>query len=139
MPTMSKDDRETFLAGVHVAAFSVARPDGPPLTVPVWYQYEPGGEVRVQTGPGTLKFQLARAAGEFSLLVQHNTPPYRYVSVSGPIVATDPETSPADVESMARRYLDGEALASYLKMKESQSPMATLRMRPERWRSTDFS
>lgn len=139
MPAMSKDVREKFLAGTHVAALSVARPDGPPLTVPVWYQYEPGGEVRVQTGPETLKCQLARAAGEFSLLVQDDEPPYRYVSVSGPIVAIDPETSWADVESMARRYLDGEALAGYLTMKESQPPMVTLRMLPNRWRSTDLS
>jgi hypothetical protein len=64
--------------------------------------------------------------------------PYRYVSVAGPIVAIEPETSQPDRESMARRYFDGEALAGYLKSIED-SRIVTLRMRPERWNSTDYS
>jgi hypothetical protein len=39
---------------------------------------------------------------------------------------------------MARRYFDGEALAGYLKAIEG-SRMVTLRMRPQRWHSTDLS
>ncbi|HEX4248681.1 MAG TPA: pyridoxamine 5'-phosphate oxidase family protein [Pseudonocardia sp.] len=138
MAAMSKAERERYLAEPRVGALSVARPDGPPLVLPVWYRYEPGGEVVVQTGPESLKFRLLDAAREFSLLVQHATPPYKYVSVAGPIVAIEPETSAEDLESMARRYFDGEALAGYLKSLEG-STVATLRMRPERWNSTDFS
>ena len=38
--TMSRDERERFLAGVHVGVLSVASPDGGgPLAVPVWYAY----------------------------------------------------------------------------------------------------
>jgi nitroimidazol reductase NimA-like FMN-containing flavoprotein (pyridoxamine 5'-phosphate oxidase superfamily) len=138
MAAMGVAQREEFLAAVHVGALSVARSDGPPLTVPVWYQYEPGGEVRVQTGPESLKFRLVDAAREFSLLVQTETPPYRYVSVAGPVVAIEDETSQEDREAMARRYFDGEALAGYLKSIEG-SPIVTLRMSPERWNSTDYS
>jgi nitroimidazol reductase NimA-like FMN-containing flavoprotein (pyridoxamine 5'-phosphate oxidase superfamily) len=138
MPAMGRAERERFLAEPHVGALSVARPDAPPLSVPVWYRYEPGGEVVVQTGPESLKFRLLDAAREFSLLVQTETPPYRYVSVAGPIVAIEPETSQPDRESMARRYFDGEALAGYLKSIED-SRIVTLRMRPERWNSTDYS
>jgi nitroimidazol reductase NimA-like FMN-containing flavoprotein (pyridoxamine 5'-phosphate oxidase superfamily) len=138
MAAMSRSEREKFLAAVHVGAISIARPDGPPLTVPVWCQYEPGGEVRVQTGPESLKYRLLDAAREFSLLVQDETPPYKYVSVSGPVVAVEQETSQQDRESMARRYFDGEALAGYLKAIEG-SRIVTLRMRPQRWHSTDLS
>jgi len=138
MPAMGRAERERFLAEPHVGALSVARPDGPPLSVPVWYRYEPGGEVVVQTGPESLKFRLLDAARECSLLVQTETPPYRYVSVAGPIVAIEPETSREDLDAMARRYFDGAALAGYLASLEG-SRVATLRMRPQRWNSTDYS
>jgi hypothetical protein len=42
---LSVRDRELFLAEPHIAALSVsAGPGRGPLTVPIWYQYEPGGE-----------------------------------------------------------------------------------------------
>jgi PPOX class probable F420-dependent enzyme len=138
MAAMGKAERERYLAEPHVGALSVARPDGPPLVLPVWYRYEPGGEVVVQTGPESLKFRLLDAAREFSLLVQHDTPPYRYVSVAGPVVAVEQDTSQQDLEAMAQRYLDGEALAGYLASLEGRE-VVTLRMRPERWNSTDYS
>ena len=46
--TMTRDEREQFLAGVHVGVLSVASVDGGgPLAVPVWYVYQPGGPVNV--------------------------------------------------------------------------------------------
>lgn len=35
--SMSRAEREEFLAGVHVGVLGVASDDGGPLTVPVWY------------------------------------------------------------------------------------------------------
>ena len=46
---MTKEEREAFLADVHVGIISVAEDGHGPLTVPVWYSYEPGGEVRIIT------------------------------------------------------------------------------------------
>ena len=40
--TMTKEERETFLADVHVAVISVAENGQGPLVVPIWYCYEPG-------------------------------------------------------------------------------------------------
>ena len=48
--TMTKQEREAFLAGVHVGVISIPEPGRGPLTVPVWYSYDPGGELRVVTG-----------------------------------------------------------------------------------------
>ena len=48
--TMTKAEREAFLAGVHVGVLGVAQDGSSPLTVPVWYSYEPGGTVNVITG-----------------------------------------------------------------------------------------
>ena len=40
---MSKDEREAFLADVHVGVLIVERADSAPLASPVWYRYRPGG------------------------------------------------------------------------------------------------
>ena len=42
--SLSVRDRELFLAEPHIAALSVAAgPDRGPFTLPIWYQYAPGG------------------------------------------------------------------------------------------------
>jgi len=62
--TMSRAEREEFLAGLHVGVLSVASPDGRgPLTAPVWYTYQPAGTVNVSTGRGTRKALAIEAAG----------------------------------------------------------------------------
>lgn len=137
MAVMDKTRREEFLAGLHIGVIGIAHPEGPPLTVPVWYQYEPGGEVRVQTAVDSVKYRLVDATRTFSLVAQNETPPYRYVSVSGPVVAIEPETSQADLELMARRYLDDADTADYLEQ-INEVPVVTLYMRPLRWYSADF-
>jgi len=38
---------ELFLADLHVAVISIPLMDRGPLTVPIWYVYEPGGEPAV--------------------------------------------------------------------------------------------
>src|SRR5262245_1235710 len=39
-------------ADLHVAVISVAEDGHGPLVVPIWYSYEPGGEVRIPTHAG---------------------------------------------------------------------------------------
>ena len=54
--TMSKAEREGFLAGVHVGVLCVATGDaGAPVAAPVWYGYEPGGDVVLLTGTTSKK------------------------------------------------------------------------------------
>ena len=57
---MSRAEREAFLAETHVAVVSVAQPGRGPLAVPVWYRYEPGGDVRFVTGGRSKKAELIR-------------------------------------------------------------------------------
>lgn len=139
MATMSAEARERFLADKHVGVISIARTEGPPLAVPVWYQYQPGGDVIVQTGPESVKYKLLEKARAFSLTVQTETPPgYKYVSVSGPVTEIEQETSPEDLRAMAYRYFSKADADEYLKTLENER-VAQLHMRPERWYSTDFS
>ncbi|NUT91393.1 MAG: pyridoxamine 5'-phosphate oxidase [Saccharothrix sp.] len=134
---MDEAQREKFLAEVRVGVMAIARAGGPPLAVPVWYHYEPGGEVLVQTHPHAVKYRLATAAGGFSLVVQVETPPYRYVSVSGPLTGVVEDTPWDEVDALARRYF-GDGADEYLKTLAGQT-IATLRMRPERWYSADYT
>ena len=114
--TMSAAEREQFLAGLHVGILSVAargrgRGRGP-ITVPVWYDYQPGGQVSVITGRSSRKARAIRAAGRMSLCAQDEAPPYRYVSVEGPVVLEEVEFD--ERLAMARRYLGREGGDRYM-------------------------
>jgi nitroimidazol reductase NimA-like FMN-containing flavoprotein (pyridoxamine 5'-phosphate oxidase superfamily) len=102
---MSAAERDDFLAGVHVGVLSAAIGSASrTLAVPVWYGYQPGGLLTVLTGRRSRKAAVIRAAGRFGLCVQDDSPPYRYVSVEGPVVREE-ELDPAERLAMARRYL----------------------------------
>jgi hypothetical protein len=155
---MSTAEREEFLAGVHVGVLSAALGTeardteargtealgteargtaGRTLTVPVWYSYQPGGLVTVLTGRRSRKAAAIRAAGRFSLCVQDESPPYRYVSAEGPVVSED-ELDPAERLAMARRYLGAEGGDRYVA--DNPDPgheNVAFRMRPEHWLSQD--
>ena len=136
--TMTKEEREAFLADVHVAVISVADDGRGPLAVPIWYAYEPGGEVRVITGRATRKGKLLERAGRFSLCVQTETLPYRYVSVEGPIVAVEAVDLDRDGRPLAHRYLGAEMGDQYVEDTRHEVGSALFRIRPERWLTVDY-
>jgi nitroimidazol reductase NimA-like FMN-containing flavoprotein (pyridoxamine 5'-phosphate oxidase superfamily) len=73
---MTPKEREAFLADVHIGIISIAEAGRGPLTVPIWYSYEPGGEIHVVTDPASRKGRLLEQAGRFSLCVQTEEHPY---------------------------------------------------------------
>src|SRR5262245_40399974 len=111
--TMSRAERETFLADTHVGIVSIAETRRGPLTVPVWYRYEPGGAVRFVTGARSRKAALIRQAGRIGFCVQTETPPYRYVSLEGPVTIGEPDPE-RDVREVAIRYLGQQMGEMYL-------------------------
>ena len=119
---------------------AVTDPGRGPLTVPVWYDYEPGGVVRIVTGDASLKARLLRAAGRMSLCVQTETAPYQYVSVEGAVTFTTPDYE-RDVRGIAVRYLGSQMAEGYLAMTADERDgrvEVLLEMRPTRWRSVDY-
>jgi nitroimidazol reductase NimA-like FMN-containing flavoprotein (pyridoxamine 5'-phosphate oxidase superfamily) len=138
--SMTRAEREAFLAEVHVGVLSVQQPGSGPLSVPVWYAYEPGGTVNVITGENSRKGVLITARGRFSLCAQTETPPYKYVSVEGPVVAIDKPVDPAERRQMAHRYLGAEFGDLYLQATEADAEAsAVFRMAPESWLTADFA
>jgi nitroimidazol reductase NimA-like FMN-containing flavoprotein (pyridoxamine 5'-phosphate oxidase superfamily) len=137
---MTRAEREEFLAGVHVGIISVDDPGHGPLSVPVWYTYEPGGTVDVLTDGQSRKARQMRAAGRFTLCVQTESIPYCYVSVEGPITLIRDTVSTEERRLLAYRYLGQELGDRYLAAaSEDVSESAVFRMSPERWFTADFS
>jgi hypothetical protein len=137
---MSAGEREEFLADVRVGVLSAAMgPAGRTLVVPVWYSYRPGGLVTVLTGRRSRKATAIRAVGRFGLCAQDDSPPYRYVSVEGPVVGED-ELDPAERLAMARRYLGATGGNRYVADNpDPERENVAFRMRPEHWLSQDQS
>lgn len=137
---MTKEEREQFLAGLHVGVLGIERVDGPPLTVPIWYMYEPGGELWFLTSPDSVKGRLLRRSMRFSLCAQSESLPYKYVSVEGPA-----RISPADKElhsrPMAHRYLGTKGGDRYVDDGGGDEDGESVRvsMVPDRWFSVDYS
>ena len=135
---MTKQERETFLADLHVGIISISEEGRGPLTVPIWYSYVPGEEVRIVTGRATRKAQLLRTASRFSLCAQTETPPYKYVSVEGPVVAIEPADLECDRRPLARRYYGAEPGDRYIERTRDLVGNVLVRMRPERWLTVDY-
>jgi nitroimidazol reductase NimA-like FMN-containing flavoprotein (pyridoxamine 5'-phosphate oxidase superfamily) len=137
--TMSAEAREQFLGEARVAVISVAaEPDRAPLTVPIWYDYSPGGEVVVVTASSMRKARLIGAAGRFSICVQQDQLPYKYVSVEGPVTYTGPSTHELRL-AIAARYFEPQVAEAYAASDASAHEDLQIRMRPERWSSFDTS
>jgi hypothetical protein len=137
--SLSVRDRELFLAEPHIAALSVsAGPGRGPLTLPIWYQYEPGGEAWILTEAGSRKVRLIEAAGRFSLMVERSAPTARYVSVEGPVTHTIPETDEL-LREITERYLPLEKVPAYLAFAKAElGEQVAIYLRPERWLSADL-
>ena len=139
MTALTRLEREQFLAEPHVAALSVDGGEGrAPLSVPIWYQYEPGGDIWIITGFGSRKQRLIDAAGRFSLMVDTVEPKLKYVSVEGPVL----DTAPATIEllrEISARYLPPEKVEGYVDFAwKNHGEQVIIRLRPERWVSSDI-
>ena len=138
--SLSQQEREEFLAEPHIAALSVH--DGPergPLTVPIWYQYAPGGDVWIMTSAGSRKAKLIDEAGRFTLMVDQAQPRVRYVSVEGPVVDVSPSREELLWE-ISSRYLPAEQVPGYVEFAEADhGEQLIYTMRPQRWLSADLT
>jgi hypothetical protein len=137
--SLSVRDRESFLAEPHVAALSVSAGQGRgPLTVPIWYQYTPGGEAWVLTEARSRKARLIQAAGRFGLMVDRVMPTFRYVSVEGPVTRTVPGTDEL-LREITERYLPPDRVPAYIEFAEADlGEQIAIYLRPEHWLTADL-
>jgi nitroimidazol reductase NimA-like FMN-containing flavoprotein (pyridoxamine 5'-phosphate oxidase superfamily) len=142
---MTQTEREEFLAETRVAVVSVTGEDGrPPLAVPVWYGYEPGGNLSFFTGTQgrrARKSELIDRAGVLTLSVQHGEVPYRYVTVEGTVVNASRPPSPEQMLAVARRYLPEQYAQGFVEeeLGRADSHLVLYEVRPDRWLTNDFT
>ena len=136
---MTREERTAFLAGVHVGVLTVDEPGRGPLSVPVWYLYEPGGDVVVVTRPEARKARLLTVGARVAFLVQSEELPPKYVTIQGRVVSAAPADVARDVKPVVRKYLGAEVGDAYV---DNTRPDGTneivVRIHPERWYSRDF-
>ncbi len=142
--TMTEQERQAFLAKLHVGVLSVASgSDRPPLTVPIWYGYRPGGDLTFFTGTQGRKARktgLIHRAGVVSLCVQREAFPYKYVTVEGAVVQTDRPPSAEQMLPIARRYLPEEQAQGFVEaeLARPDTELVLFTIRPIRWLAADF-
>lgn len=136
---LERDDAQALLAEPLVAVIAVEEDGRPPLAVPIWYSYAPGGDVWVITERGSLKARALRAARTCTLVVDEVQPRTRYVSVACDLV-DERRATPADGRAMAERYLPPDAVEGYLEFAgQNIGAEVVLTLRPTRWRSADLT
>ena len=137
---MTRAEREEFLAAVHVGVVTVDEPERGPLSVPVWYLYEPGGEIVLVTRPQARKARLLGVGARVSFCVQSEELPPKYVSIQGRVVSAEAADIARDLKPVVRKYLGAEVGDTYI---DNTRPNGTdeivVRIRPERWFSRDFA
>lgn len=136
---LTKNEREQFFAEPHIAALSVhGGNDRAPLTVPMWYQYTPGGQPWVLTAAGSRKHRLIEAAGCFSLMADRTEPTLRYAAVDGPVAGTEPGTDDQHAE-LAHRYLPPDRAERFIDYARTHlDDQVVIFLRPQRWLSADL-
>lgn len=136
---LDRDDAQALLAEPLVAVVAVEEDGRPPLAVPIWYSYEPGGDAWIITERDSLKAEAIRAAGACTLVVDEVVPRTRYVSVACDLV-DERDATADDARTMARRYLPPDALEAYLEFAAGNvGAEVVLTLHPTRWRSADLT
>ena len=130
---MTREEREAFLADVHVGVLAVDEPGRGPHALPIWYDVI-DGEVCARIDGDSRKAELLQAAGRATLTVQTETVPYQYVSVEGPVTVAPREF---DDLALAVRYLGPELGAWYVENTPAEHSTIVI-LRPEHWRTFDF-
>ena len=133
---MPRAECEAMLSDVRIGVLSAnGGPDRPPVLGPLWYAYEPGGEVQMNIGAQSHKARAVAADPLVSLCVQDEGDAPRFVTVSGRgLLGPD---DPALHRAIAARYLPPDAVEGYLESMAA-TDMITLRFTPERWLSNDY-
>ncbi len=111
MPRMTESQWRAFLSeGARTGKLATTRLDGHPHVVPVWFVLD-GNEVVFNTGADSVKGRSLARTGWASLCVDDESPPYSFVTVSGPVtISTDLDEMLPWAIRIAARYM-GEAKA----------------------------
>ena len=134
---MTQEQKASFLAEPHIGILSIGREGRGPLTAPIWYCYQPGGNLWVMLGRNSRKAALLEVGTRVSLCAQKEEAPYAYVTVEGPVTGIAQGTR-EDILELATRYLGAEGARQYADGMDVKASL-TVTIRPETWLAVDYA
>ena len=104
--------RAFILHGTRTGKLGVARADGRPLVVPVWFILDDDGIIRFQTSEHSAKVRAIRHEPRVCLTVDEEVAPYSFVAIeaTASVAPHDPDERWRVAHACAARYM-GPALA----------------------------
>ena len=93
---------EDFLKRPNIAVIAAMRPDGYPMTVVTWYDWD-GGRILVNMLESRARLAWMRANPKVSLTI-FDEDWYRHVSIYGDVVAIEHDAGLAGIDRLAVRY-----------------------------------
>jgi nitroimidazol reductase NimA-like FMN-containing flavoprotein (pyridoxamine 5'-phosphate oxidase superfamily) len=132
--SLTKEERDAFLAQVTIGVISFNEPNRGPLSAPIWYDYKPGGDPWVLIGAAYRKAKLIKVGDRFSLVAQQEQLPYKYVSVEG--IAEVRSAKDGKILGMAVRYLGEQQGQAYASQSGGESLIVSMKI--ERWLTLDY-
>lgn len=139
--SMTRAEREAFLADVHIGLLAINGGEGAPLVTPVWYRYSPGGDVQFVILKDGEKGRALSEGKMVSLCAQTEQSPYKYVTVEGPVTLGTIDYE-RDILGIAERYLGKEGARAYASGNTPESAVAgsyLVSFAPAKWRTVDYS
>jgi PPOX class probable F420-dependent enzyme len=114
MPCMTETEWREFLsAGTRTGKLATTRLNGHPHVVPIWFVID-GEDLVFNTGAETVKGRALKRTGWASLCVDDETPPFSFVTVSGPVsISTDLDEMLIWATRIAARYMGEEQAEQY--------------------------
>ena len=108
MPAPLEGRPEEIIAGRNYAHLAIPRRDGTVQTVIVWAHTD-GGNVTLNSAEGRSWPANLRRAGTATVTVMADGNPYEWVSVTGRLVKDTHDGADADIDALAKKYLDADS------------------------------
>jgi PPOX class probable F420-dependent enzyme len=131
VPEMTETEWKAFVTqGTRTGKLATTRKDGRPHVVPIWFLLD-GDELVFNTGASTVKGRSLARTGQASLCVDDETPPFAFVTVSGPVtISSDPDELLGWATRIAARYM-GEQRAEEFGRRNAVEGELVVRLRAE--------
>jgi hypothetical protein len=128
---MTEAEWKQFITqGTRTGKLATTRKDGRPHVVPIWFVLD-GDELVFNTGESTVKGRSLVRTGQASLCVDDETPPFSFVTISGPVtISTDPGELLDSATRIAARYM-GEQRAEEFGKRNAVEGELVVRLRAE--------
>jgi PPOX class probable F420-dependent enzyme len=114
MPRMTDSEWKKFLSdGTRTGKLATTRLDGRPHVVPIWFVLD-GEDLVFNTGADSVKGRALARTGWASLCVDDESPPFSFVTVSGPVtISTDLDEMLPWAIRIAARYMGADQAEAF--------------------------